>query len=621
VTPRHLVFRLGTKAYLLDLEHPQAPLRTVAFECRGTELESGCSEALPAKVWESNHLHHRTGYFTVDVNQQDASKVTQLQKPVDWTDRWLTNFDDGSQLYWTKNGLVLVDSEGVFEKRTLPGDAQALFQRTSDTPNGPEFLRGLGLNREGRGIYIEPETGEVWQTIDKARTFTKVRGVGRSLGTQPVFCTRNRCEINNEVIRVGWDDAATPALPPNERKAVPHWQLTCSDLKPLDLPKGLEAKHLGEPVMKLNSPDWIAGVTQTKERVTAEPEMSTIGLYTDNRLGFAMQRSGTLEYYPLHQWYGPVAASGVRVYASQQWVGLISSADGPASISGQLPVETWLIPEHPHQPPRKIPLHPGEFGYLGQGFSLLPEGVITPKGVGFIDSQSRRLFLLDRRGTVAQRSWAGSVDIPDSRPSVAQGKKSTWLVANRNAEQLEINFIDNDGYVHTSRRAVASTREIGVGIASTGDESFIVMPVDRGNTRQLFQFPVGESMQLGLGKPLGEATLNAQGLLEFPPCNQTHDEGVFFELTVDGISASINGQLMHGALRRVIRVQSTSESQPSVCVANKTFTVRGIIDPYYTPRTVMKILWTATGADALVWGAETGLTQAKCTFTQTNERG
>jgi hypothetical protein len=624
VTPRHLVFRVGTKAYLLDLEHPQALRSFVAFEFRGTELESGCSETLPAKVWDSNHLHHRMGYFTVDVNQQEASRVTQLQKLVDWTDRWIANFDDGSQLYWTKNELVLIDSEGVSEKRALPGDAQVLSRSTPNSTNSSEFLKGLGLNREGRGIYIEPENGEVWQTIDKARTFTKVQGVGRSLGGKRVFCTRNRCEVDNEVVRVGWDDPALPALPQNERKADHHWRLTCSDSKPLDLPKGLEATQIGEPVMKLGSRDWIAGVTQAKERSATQLEMSSMGPYTDNQLGFAVQRSGTIEYYPLHKWYGPVAASGVRVYASEQWVGLISISDGHSDISGQSPVETWLIPQHPHQPPRKIPLHPGEFGYPSPGFSLSPEGVITPNGVGFIDFHARRLFLLDRRGNVTQRSWAGAVDFPYSRPSLAQrslaqGKEGTLLVANRNAELLELYVIDNDGYIHSSRRAVASSREIGVGIISTGFETFIVMPVDRDNTRQLFRFPLGDSMQLGVGEPLGEAALNAQGLLDFPPCNETIKEAAFFELTANDLSAVVNGQLMVGALRRVLRVQTTSESPLSVCVANTSFTVQDTSDPTDTPTTVLKILWTATGADALVFSRELGLRQGNCAFTQANE--
>jgi hypothetical protein len=624
VTPRHLVYRVGTKAYLLDLEHPQELRSFVAFEFRGTELESGCSETLPAKIWDSNHLHHRLGYFTVDINQKEASRVTQLQKLVDWTDRWIANFDDGSQLYWTKNELVLLDAEGISEKRALPGDAQVLSRSTPNSTNSPEFLKGLGLNREGRGIYIEPENGEVWQTIDKARTFTKVQGVGRSLGGKRVFCTRNRCEVDNEVLRVGWDDPTLPALPQPERKADPHWQLTCSDLKPLDLPKGLEATHIGEPVMKLGSSDWVAGVTQTKERAEAEVEMSVIGPYTDNQLGFAVQRSGTIEYYPLRKWYGPVAASGIKVYASQHWVGLISHSDGHAGISGQSPVETWLIPQHPHQPPRKIPLHPGEFGYPSPGFSLSPEGVITPNGVGFIDYHARRLFLLDRRGNVTQRSWAGAIDFPDSRPSVGQGsldqgKEGTLLVANRNAELLEFYVIDNDGYIHSSRRAVASSREIGVGIISTGFETSIVMPVDRGNTSQLYRFPVSDSMQLGVGEPMGEAALNAQGLLDFPPCKQANEEASFFELTANDLSAVVNGQMKQGALRRVLRVQSTRESPPSVCVANTSFTVKDTIGPTDTPNTVLKILWKTAGADALVFRPEAGLAQANCAFTQTNE--
>jgi hypothetical protein len=615
LTSRHLVYRVNDSAYLVDIDLSRPQPRLVASDLDTLEFESGCSSDLPAEVWGSDYRHFRTSAFTVRPDGGAAVKATSLGNELARDATWMTNLDDGTQLFRTGEGISRVTPQGHVEVVTLPRPPTPPTSPSSGRSNAG-YILGFGMSREGRGLYIDQATGDLWQTLDGARTFTRTRGIGRSLSGKRVFCTRNRCEVENQVVRVGWDE--TPVAVVDQPKTTTRgWQIECHDARPIPLPGGLSSASIEEPVARLDSEDWAAAVTEAKPRPSDE-SMSVLGPYTDNKQGFIAMRGGTLEYFPLNRWFGPVTASGLRVYASENLVGLISSAGGEAGISGQLSIETWLIPNEPHQPPRKLKLNPGEFGYASYGFSLVPEGFVTRDGVAFVDGHTRRLFLLDRRGTATQRTWHGDVEAPYARPTLQRAKDGSLFIASRTPNEMTLISIDSDDYVRDVQLAVKPTVEAGVGILDESSGRSLVMPVDRGEERQLYRFPLDERMRLGPGEPFGTSQLTPYGLLEFSPCRGASEGASYFELTVDKVVVFVDGERHEGTLRRVLRLGASStgspDAAPEICVANAQFLALAPEEWSGGPAPSLKILWRSFEEPALLWTPRDKLVQASCPF-------
>jgi hypothetical protein len=537
----------------------------------------------------------------------------------------LATLEDGSYLSWSasKRRLVRTNPAGTEMFITLPGPAPESvqlapgstvfkYETTRSYPYRP-LPAGLGFNQQGKGLYLEPKTGRVWQTLDAGKSWTRSHGVGRALDHKRVFCTENRCEVENELVRVGWDESSIQGRLPSLAavSSVPALRIRCETIKSVTLPAGLSENSVMPPSARLESSDWIAGVMESKQRPGSNEYPSPLDYITDNRTGFVVERQHQIQYYPLHSWRGPEQLSGVMVFANQHFYGILSYArdSTPRFMKGgKLPAETWIFLDAPGQAPAALEIAAGEFDYPNVGFSIARQNILARDADVWVEMHDRRLFWLDRHGKVEARSFAsGDINGSFTRAVAERTNDGIIWVARQDPRQLELLAIDADGYTRDAHLAIAKSREVGAGLVRDKDRVFVILPVERGTNRQLWRFPIDRNLRLGPGEPLGDSVRDEHGLLAFPRCGKSVGEAAYMELAIPDVPVQLGGESNRGLLRRLLRVEHNR-----ACQLASEFIVESDSDAGPNIQVKLKILWQANETAALVWQPGRGLGRGVC---------
>ncbi len=626
VSSKDLLYRINETLFYVDLEHPEAPPQVVAVGLtRGEALITACGKGFPAIV-HLTEWGQVVGSVVVDPHAKLPSTMTlRSQDQLFGSLPLLATLEDGSYLSWSAGNrrLIRTHSDGTETLVTLPGPAPESvqlapgatvfkYETTRSYPYRP-LPAGLGFNQQGKGLYLEPETGRVWQTLDAGKSWTRSNGLGRTLDHKRVFCTENRCEVENELVRVGWDEPSIQGRLPSPAAVslLPKLRIRCATVKSVTLPAGLSENSVMPPSARLESSDWIAGVMESKQRPGSNEYPSPLDYITDNRTGFVVERQHKIQYYPIHSWQGPEQVSGVMVFANQHLGGILSYAQHttPHFMQGsKLPTETWIFPDAPDQAPEALEITAGEFDYPTAGFSIARQNILARDADTLVDMHDRRLFWLDRHSKVETRSWAGGdINGSSTRPVAERTNDGIIWVARQEPGKLELLAIDPDGYTRDAHLAIAKCREVGAGLMREKDRMFVILPVERGANRQLWRFPIDVNLRVGPGEPLGQSVRDNHGLLAFPRCGNSDGEAAYLELAIPNVPVELGGESNRGLLRRLLRIEHNR-----ACQLASEFIVES--DPDVAPdiQVKLKILWQANGTDALVWQHGRGLGKGAC---------
>jgi len=454
------------------------------------------------------------------------------------------------------------------QNRTWPDDKPA-HQSDGGTAKAKPLDRTCAFNHNGRGLCIEKSTGRTWQSIDGAKTWTPTAGPGRPIDDRAVYCTTNRCEVQELFVRHGWDEPGTQQ---------PQREVKPSKLKPATqatVPTASKQPHIEcQPEPKANPQlpagsklAWPNGLRASvgfadalwaavSFTVLEPPKPNYFELYPIKKRKLSLligTADGRVREHVLGRFKGNAASDQATVLAGSQslWANWITPKEAKSlgSDGGQVaPVKAVLLTNKADARPHRLR---GPFDRIawdrGSVTSCLGLSWATNQGIARFERCSNSVLWTDDRGKTTRRNIGVAGEIWQPRPPLAVGPNDSWITVLPYSgailqdpheswpafvsptDSLELISVGPDNVENRRHYAVAPNhRVVGAGLAvGAGKVDVGLIEIDDTTEPKLQVYRLAKDLELvgPLGASAGAKT--SLPLLELPSCGTKVPSGVF----------------------------------------------------------------------------------------------
>lgn len=443
---------------------------------------------------------------------------------------------DGQQ--WIKT-----TPEGVVTESKSPGDVR-VDSFAGAIASGHHLIWGED------GLFQTDDSGQTWKAIASPPYVIK--------GQKPtVICGTTRCELDDTLVRFGWEPDSVSGVKTEEPKVVE---------EPDTRPFRIDCK-------KSTPAGWKApAVDDVTEVVTGSGQALWSGI------GVNETKAGGKEYYALYgQTDGSVSTEKLGVAApsrdsfsfSRLALGAVF-AEGDSNQAERTGLSFRLV----WSAGPKTPIRTGRITTRLSGPDLM-SGFPSSDGFAIINRATSEIVWFRGDGKTQQRPWPGVLGgrwtelngamvaedgagnwyalAPSLEPIVGQGGFSATLV-----------MIDKDGNrkVRSFLWAGAVTEERGIGLVKQGANiGLALVELVPDGSVELRVRPIESDLRLGAAKSVPGTKGQKGGVLSLKPCKNNQTGDLLWTLINDTLAVVVDGEEHSGAVLRKVRY-----SQDSACV-------------------------------------------------------